>query len=252
LLHAALEAFWVGRGLAELLSMDDGHRAAEIARVVALALADYDRAAVEPLPPRLRALEAERLGELLATWLEVEVTRSPFRVLAREERHRLDIEGLPVTVVVDRVDELGDGRLAIIDYKSGRADRTKAWADPRITEPQLPIYAALAFPDRAVAAVALARVTREDPAFLGVAEEAGLLPGVATLDEQRRRYASADFPDWESLRALWAERIREVAREVKEGTAAVVFRNEADLRYCEVKPLLRLAERQQQFEAEAE
>jgi hypothetical protein len=38
-----------------------------------------------------------------------------------------------------------------------------------------------------VAAVALARVTREDPAFLGVAEEAGLLPGVAALDEQRRR-----------------------------------------------------------------
>jgi RecB family exonuclease len=100
-------------------------RAAEIARVVALALAEHDRAAVEPLPPRLRALEAQRLAELLATWLEVEATRSPFRVLAREERHRLDIEGLPVTVVVDRVDELGDGRLAIIDYKSGRADRTK-------------------------------------------------------------------------------------------------------------------------------
>jgi hypothetical protein len=109
LLHAALEAFWVGRGLAELLAMDDGLRAAEIARVVALALADHDRAAVLPLPPRLRALEAKRLGELLATWLEVEATRSPFRVLAREERHRLDIEGLPVTVVVDRVDELGDG-----------------------------------------------------------------------------------------------------------------------------------------------
>jgi probable DNA repair protein len=195
LLHAALEAFWVGRGLAELLAMDDGLRAAEIARVVALALADHDRAAVEPLPPRLRALEAKRLGELLATWLEVEATRSPFRVLAREERHRLDIEGLPVTVVVDRVDELGDGRrLAIIDYKSGRADRTRTWADPRITEPQLPIYAALAFPDRAVAAVALARVTREDPAFLGVAADAGLLPGVAALDGQRRRFGAPTFP----------------------------------------------------------
>jgi hypothetical protein len=86
-----------GRGLADLLPWMTGMRAAEIARVVALALADYDRAAVEPLPPRLRALEAERLGELLATWLELEATRSPFRVLACEERHRLDIEGLPVT-----------------------------------------------------------------------------------------------------------------------------------------------------------
>jgi hypothetical protein len=80
-------------------------------------------------------------------------------------------------VVVDRVDQFADGRLAIIDYKSGRSDRSRSWADARIVEPQLPIYAALAFPDRAVAAVALARVTREAPAFLGVAENEGLLPG---------------------------------------------------------------------------
>ncbi len=248
LLHAALEAFWVGRGLAELLAMGPELRAAEIARVVGLALADHERAAVEPLSPRLRALEARRLAELLAGWLDVEAERPPFRVLAREERHRLDIEGLPVSVVVDRVDELGDGRLAIIDYKSGRGDRSASWNAERILEPQLPIYAALAFPDREVAAVALARVTREEPAFLGVAADEGLLPGVKPLDGQRRRYDADRFPDWAALRALWAERLREVAREVKEGTAAVVFRNEADLKYCEVKPLLRLSERRQQWE----
>jgi exodeoxyribonuclease-5 len=103
-----------------------------------------------------------------------------------------------------------------------------------------------------VAAVALARVTREDPAFLGVAEEGGLLPGVAALDDQRRRFGAADFPDWPTLRACWAERIREVAREVKDGIAAVVFEDEKALQYCEVKPLLRLAERRQQMEGEGE
>ena len=113
------------------------------------------------------------------------------------------------------------------EYDGGRSfytnlgHRPESWADPRISEPQLPIYAALAFPDRAVAAVALARVTREDPAFLGVAEDTGLLPGVAALDDQRRRFGAADFPDWPTLRACWAERIREVAREVKQGAAAV-------------------------------
>jgi len=248
LLHAALEAFWTGRGLAELLAMDAEMRAAEIGHVIGLALDAHDRDAVVPLPPRLRALEAQRLAELLATWLEVEATRADFRVQACEERQHLDIEGLGINVMVDRVDRLADGRLAIIDYKSGRSDRTKTWADARITEPQLPIYAALAFPDRAVAAVALARVTREDPAFLGVAEEAGLLPGVAALDDQRRRFGAADFPDWPTLRACWAERIREVAREVKQGAAAVIFDDEKLLQYCQVKPLLRLAERRRQFD----
>ena len=47
-------------------------------------------------------------------------------------------------------------------------------------------------------------------------------------------------------------RICEVAREVKDGVAAVVFEDEKDLQYCAVKPLLRLAERQTQFDTEGE
>ena len=252
LLHAALEEFWRGRGLADLMQMDEPARGAEIRRVVEHALAGFDREAVEPLPPRLRQLEGERLQALLAVWLEVEARRAPFRVVACEERHALDIEGLPVRVVIDRVDELEDGRLAVIDYKSGRNVSAASWAEPRIGEPQLPIYAALAFPDRAVAAVALARVTRDDPAFLGVAESDGLLPGVKPLDGLRKQYAEGEFPDWARLRRLWAERITELAREVRDGVAAVVFEDEAAIEYCEVRPLLRVAERKNQFDEAGE
>ena len=248
LLHAALEAFWRGRGLAELQQMDEVARDAEVRRAVAQALAGLDRGAPEPLPPRLRQLEDERLQALLAVWLDVEVRRVPFRVIACEERHDLGIEGLPVRVVIDRVDQLDDGRLVVIDYKSGRGDSVESWADPRIREPQLPIYAALAFPERNVAAVALARVTRDAPAFLGVSEADGLLPGVAALDAQRKRYAEDEFPDWSALRQVWAERITELAGEVRDGIAAVVFAKEADLAHCEVRPLLRVAERKTQFE----
>jgi hypothetical protein len=67
--------------------MDDATRETEIARVVELALKAHDRQAIVPLPPRLRGLEAERLRELLATWLDLEAQRSDFRVLACEERH---------------------------------------------------------------------------------------------------------------------------------------------------------------------
>jgi exodeoxyribonuclease-5 len=250
LLHAALEEFWRGRCLADLLRMEGSARSDEICRVVAQALADFDRRAAEPLLPRMRQLEDERLRALLAVWLEVEARRVPFRVIACEERHELDIEGLPVRVVLDRIDELDDGRLVVIDYKSGRSVSADSWAEARISEPQLPIYAALAFSDREVAAVALARVTRDDPGFLGVGEDDGLLPNVKSLDGQRKRYAEADFPDWNALRRLWAERIIELAREVREGTAAVVFADEMVLVHCDVLPLLRVAERRQQHEAQ--
>ncbi|MDP1734495.1 MAG: PD-(D/E)XK nuclease family protein [Sulfuritalea sp.] len=252
LLHAALEEFWRGRGLAELTQMDATTRSAELQRVVAHALAEFDRRAVEPLPPRLRQLEDERLQALLAIWLDVESRRAPFRVIACEERHELDIEGLPVRVVIDRIDQLADGRLVVIDYKSGRSDSVASWADARISEPQLPIYAALAFPDRDVAAVALARVTPDKPGFLGVSEDEGLLPEVKSLDAQRRQYAAEDFPDWQALRSLWAQRLTEVAREVRDGAAAVVFDAAKDLEYCDVRALLRVAERQQQFDESGE
>lgn len=252
LLHAALEEFWRGRCLADLTQMDEATRGVEIRRVVAHALAEFDRQAVEPLPPRLCQLEGERLQALLAVWLEVEAQRAPFRVVACEESHKLDIEGLPVRVVIDRIDELEDGRLVVIDYKSGRNVSADSWAEPRIGEPQLPIYAALAFPDRAVAAVALARVTRDAPSFLGVAESDGLLPDVKVLDALRKRYAEDEFPDWQALRHLWAERITELAREVRDGVAAVVFDDEKNIQYCDVRPLLRVAERRQQFDEAGE
>ena len=252
LLHAALEEFWRGRGLADLLQMDEAARDAELRRVVAQALAEFDRRAAEPVPPRLRQLEGERLCALLAVWLDVEARRVAFTVIACEERHELDIEGLPVRVVIDRIDQLDDGRLVVIDYKSGRSDSVESWADPRIREPQLPIYAALAFPDRDVAAVALARVTRDAPGFLGVSEVDGLLPGVKPLDAQRKRYAEDEFPDWSSLRRVWAEHLTELAGEVRDGVAAVVFADEKALDHCDVLPLLRVAERKAQFDEAGE
>lgn len=248
LLHGALEAFWRGHDLPWLRGLDEPARDAAIAAAVAAALAEFDRDAIEPLAPRLAALEGERLRALLATWIEVEAARANFRVLACEENHTLDIEGLPVRVVIDRIDELDDGRLVVIDYKSGRSVSADSWADARPSEPQLPIYAALAFPDKAVAAVALARVVAGDPAFSGIAQTDGLLPGVKALEQQRKRYGESEFPDWQALRGRWAERIRDLAREVREGVAAVVFADDKALKYCEIKPLLRVAERYQKWQ----
>ena len=63
------------------------------------------------------------------------------------------------------------------------------------------------------------------------------------LAGQRKRYPEQEFADWAALRRVWGERLRAVAREVRDGVAGVVFASAKDLQYCEVKPLLRLAER---------
>lgn len=87
------------------------------------------------------ALEKACLARILWRWLQLESEREPFAVVATEKEVALHLGGLPLNLRVDRVDQLEDGSLVVIDYKTGKAS-------PRIedclrippTAPQLPLY----------------------------------------------------------------------------------------------------------------
>ncbi|MBU3697192.1 PD-(D/E)XK nuclease family protein [Dechloromonas sp.] len=244
LVHAALEAFWRTIGSsAALAALDDADQTAAIDTAIAAALSAFETERRSPLPVRFRQLEAARLQRLVARWLAVEAARAlPFDVLACEAPAEVEIEGIRVRMVVDRIDRLADGRQVIIDYKTGASIDTRNWAEARITEPQLPIYAALV--SEAVAAVVFAKVLLDKPAFAGVAEEKDILPGVQGLDEEKRKLFPVDrFPDWAAVVAHWREALHRVAGEVRDGEAGVRFADEGRLKYCDVLPLLRLPER---------
>ncbi|MDD5248993.1 MAG: PD-(D/E)XK nuclease family protein [Rhodocyclaceae bacterium] len=249
LLHAVLEAFWRGRASADMLALSAEELAAALDAAIDQALTAFDAGRDEPLPARLALLERERLLALVGRWLEIEAARpAPFRVVACEERHEIEIEGLALRLTVDRIDELADGRRVILDYKTGREPDWASWAAPRIVEPQLPVYAAYIAGEAEVEAVAFAQLRAGEEGFVGIAAAAGLLPNVAGLADKggRRRFDAGQFPDWPSLLDHWRRAIAEIAGEVRDGVAAVVFEKEAALEHCEVKPLLRLAERRGQ------
>jgi exodeoxyribonuclease-5 len=251
LLHAVLEAFWRGRAATQFLTMPKAEIAAALQAAVDGALAAFNAGRDEALSPRTIALERERLLALVAGWLEIEAARPvAFEVIACEEAHELEIEGLKLKLTVDRIDRLAHGGRAVIDYKTGRDLDCAPWAQARITEPQLPLYAAYVAAGE-VDAVAFARLRLGHEGFVGIAAAAGLLPDVAGLDDKagRRRFAAEDFPDWQSVVAHWRSAIAEVAAEIRDGVAAVALTDETDLAYCEVKPLLRLAERRSQQES---
>ncbi len=242
LVHATLEAFWQSVGtLAQLQALDDEAQQQQLASAVETALARLEDELGEALTPTLRTLEANRLLRLCGEWLHAEGTRiAPFTVQACEERHTVNLGRLTIHLVIDRVDLLAaDGRRVVIDYKTGGKLDVKHWLKERILEPQLPLYAALvlAAPGQAeIAAVAFARVRRGECRFVGLAAQEGLLPGVSARD------------DWTGLLGEWKSKLLELADEIQRGEAAVRFEDERDLAYCDVLPLLRLAERRTQFE----
>ena len=255
IVHEALRSFWVATGSSSTLrAMNDSERSAAIDNAVDTALTEYDaehRAA--PLPPVFRKLERERLQRLLGNWLAVELQREqPFSVVSCEERITVDIEGIQCNLQIDRIDQLEDGRRIVIDYKTGGVSGYRSWADMRISDPQLPIYAAIAQSEQATAAVAFGKVQLDDSAFLGIASDDGLLPRVPGIDSRdgRKVFNADEFADWQAVLTHWRSSIQEIVLEVKFGAAAVIVADEADLKYCDVLPLLRLAERRAQWEAE--
>ncbi|HSI96261.1 MAG: PD-(D/E)XK nuclease family protein [Methylophilaceae bacterium] len=252
LLHMVLQAFWQGQSSETLHALGDAALTSAIAAAVEEGARQFFQQLDEPLPPQFAALEKLRLQRILAAWLELEKTREPFRVLECERRIEQDIDGLQVTLVLDRVDELPDGRLVVLDYKTGASISHKSWAEDRIVEPQLPIYAALALREGEVAAVCFAKVRADEQKFIGIAEAGDMLPGVGGLDGARKLFPEDRFPDWAALIRHWQASIAAIAAEIKAGEAAVKFRNEEDLRDCDVKPLLRLPERKLQLERQSQ
>lgn len=244
LVHAALEAFWRqtedSAGLQSLLT----HGLSEAIGLAAdAALTSFEASRHIILPQRFRQLERHRLQRLLGEWLAIEATRDQgFTVIACERSVDIEIEQIRVSMVVDRIDRLADGQHVIIDYKTGQSIDVSNWAEDRLSEPQLPIYASLVA-QGAVDAVVFAKVLLDKPAFSGIAAEAGLLPGVLALtDEKQKIFAPQRFPDWPSVIEHWRAALRHVALEVRAGVAGVTFSDVKALTYCEVKPLLRLAE----------
>lgn len=253
LLHAALECLWRELGTsARLQALHPSQTQQVIDQAIAAAWArrDADQES-DTLEPRSRTLESRRLQRLLTSWLIMERNRpEEFAVIATEQRETIDCMGLKIRVQIDRMDQLEDGSHLVIDYKTGSIIDTQNWAQDRLTEPQLPLYATWqASQGKRVSAVAFAKVVLREPGWSGLADRDERLPSVYSPANRynRQRYPADRFPDWFAVLQRWQAALNTVANEILQGDAAVRLDNEKALAYCEVLPLLRLNERRQQW-----
>ncbi|MDD5297993.1 MAG: PD-(D/E)XK nuclease family protein [Rhodocyclaceae bacterium] len=257
LLHLAMAHLWrTLKTQANLLALDRMATEAAVREAVALALAEFSEDNPGLLGPRLAELEAERLSRLLLDWLEKECLRAPFRVVAVEEDADMAIAGLRLKLKLDRLDQLDgeglEGGQVILDYKTGKVNLAD-WSGPRLTSPQLPLYARKAAEENSVAAVAFARLKLGESAFLGVSRTAGLLPEVMPPGqaEGRKRPQFTDHADFDGLLAAWNGQLDTLAGELLAGFGAnQAWVGDERLRYLDAWPLLRRVERDTEDEAE--
>jgi len=213
----ALQRIWEelrdSEGLQQAQRRDDLE--AVISQGVEHAMAEVLAPTSDAMTMRLRELERQRNIEVLGGWLALEVTRRPFQVLAHQEPVEVELGGLRLRGVMDRLDAI-DGGQVVIDYKTGKDISVGSWAVPRPRQPQMPFYA-LALRRRGTepAGIAYASIRRDECSFKAYQRERDLVPSSIPRKE------SFDGAHFEEYMNYWEEELERLARSFVAGEAAV-------------------------------
>ncbi len=218
-LHAALNTLW--QGLQTDVELRNRDEAALLLRITA-ALAEPFERYVQPgdFGAGLVRLERARLTDLLRQWLQHEQRRvEPFAVILREAPMEMSVGGLPLSMRIDRVDQVQTRtgpRWLVLDYKTGRKVETRGWKEDALKEPQLPLYASHALLEHA-------GITRVDGICFAHLKDGH--PALEAWTNWRERLVedrdSYFQEDWDAKLAAWRKHLEAMARGFLAGDAAL-------------------------------
>lgn len=187
----------------------------------------------QDIEPDFCAIEKKRLHELVNRWLDLEKQRPPFTVLEQETQRFIQIGDLKLQVKIDRIDELENEKILIIDYKTGAEKPISGWLNERLTEAQLPLYASYAATQSH--GIAYAQVKSGNNKLVGLIDEEDSqflnlkLPEKA--DEQKR--------NWPHLINDWRNNLLQLSKDFMQGVARVDPAANA-CTYCDLQAVCRI------------
>ena len=197
------------------------------------------------LTPRQIQLESNYFKNIVYQWLSFEKTNRPsFRVIESEEKYKININRITFNVKIDRIDEYEDGSRLLIDYKTGNEESISKWTKPPISSLQMPIYITFTGINN-ISAAGIGYIHNRNVKLVGLS-----MYGQDLIDAELKdcSLSKKDEGQWQYLLNSWHKEIDMLASGYLSGDAKVTFKKENDLKYCSVKPLLRLAERRFQLE----
>lgn len=165
-------------------------------------------------------IEQELIFTIVNNWIQLELTRDGFEVLALEQEFLVKINNIEFKVRVDRIDRIykeseriadktinNYDHLAIIDYKTSQQNINSLFKD-EISDLQLPIYLAI---DKLknVDAVVYAEVLEENFGFKGISSFKSNLEGCIHTE------------DWSLLVDNWHKNLNSLAQSFSSGEAYI-------------------------------
>lgn len=257
LVHGILQAFWQDvQSSSRLHELKQSGRLAERLDACILdAAAGY--APRSGFRKGFQEALCRELGTLLLEWLELELSREPFRVVSRESPVPLALSGLELRFRIDRVDQAeATGKLIIMDYKTGHATPVSGWTGDRPDYPQLAAYCLALEQGQQLqeppAALAIGQVRPGEVCFSGLRLETAFYQAAFSdantslskkVDLLEKCRIEENLRDWRALVDHWKKTLGGLAERFSAGHAAVdPVHPSSTCRYCNLSTLCRVTE----------
>ncbi|NQV86984.1 MAG: PD-(D/E)XK nuclease family protein, partial [Woeseiaceae bacterium] len=200
LIHDALFKLYIDLPASDVIRDWQGKElAARVEAAVNFAFSRHERN-TDAVLQQLLLLERQRISGLLHQFVAVDGNRGSFRVSAVEGAFEFVAGNIRLPLRFDRIDTLDDGKIAILDYKTG-TPKQLVGRDQEPQEIQLFVYAFAA--GAVVSALALVNVDSREIAFDGVG----------------RDYSNTD--DWPDLLRRANEQITSACNELSAGDVRI-------------------------------
>lgn len=238
LFHVAMEYFWKEvHSHANLVALSEEDLGELISSVIERAMKKVD------INPALQGLQSRHLYKLIDDWIyKVERYRQPFEIVGLELEQKIDISNFKIKVAVDRIDKLESGQTVVIDYKTGQHNAVKTWGEPRIENPQLPLYAGT---NEKVEGVCFAQVFPNQNKFIGTTSEDGIVGSLKAPENHPS--LSKSLQGWDEAKVHWAKSLNMLGEEVSEGLATITPLSKA-CDFCDLPALCRIAKQEAELD----
>jgi probable DNA repair protein len=239
LIHNALELFWEDvKTLDALKKLSDESLTDAVTQAVDRAVSEMAKKHPRTFTARFTQLEKERLAALALEFLAVDSRRTSFTVIDREKKLVRTIAGIELKTYADRIDRLDDGRLVIVDYKTGEP-KVADWFTERLAEPQLPLYSFAV--GKEVAGVVFGQVKKGNVKYLGVVDDELIVPGAKGPGAKKGPMEHVN--SLKEVIDLWRGKIEFLADEVRQGIATVSpVSVHKSCQYCDLGSMCRIGE----------
>lgn len=235
IVHRALEMIWHQlRNQEALLQLAKEERRQLVEKTSADVIAQHPQ-----VPKRLRGSQHTLLTQTLSNWLNIEAARTPFRIKETEQRDRLKVGNHVIRVRLDRVDELPDGSILVIDYKTNAAPPIMHCLPPFSTENQLPLYTCFSRHQQKTVGLAFAVTHKDQAGWSGLIDDshADALP----LTKAGSLKTQGEPLSWSSLQTGWKQRTQQLIDDFTQGVADIdPAQPNLTCRYCDYHGICRI------------